>query len=145
MQLERAQKGKQEQFMQAATPVELKKAINVAREIKQRERYNKIDFYDPYPYQLAFHETGNYANQRLLMAANRIGKSYCGSSELSYHLTGMYPPYPGKLFKHCFLSTSISSLQRPDHGHLSELLLLFRTQYFFLLRIRFKKMQIDFK
>ena len=44
MQLERAQKGKQEQFMQAATPAELKKAINVAREIEQRERYNKIDF-----------------------------------------------------------------------------------------------------
>ena len=47
MQLERAQKGKQEQFMQAATAEELKKAINVAREIKQRERYNRIDFYDP--------------------------------------------------------------------------------------------------
>ena len=44
MQLERVQKGKQEQFMQAATAEELKKAINVAREIKQRERYNRIDF-----------------------------------------------------------------------------------------------------
>ena len=99
MQLERAQKGKQGQFMQAATAEELKKAINVAREIKQRERYNKIDYYDPYPYQLAFHETGNYANQRLLMAANRIGKSYCGSSELSYHLTGLYPQWwKGKRF-----------------------------------------------
>ena len=27
------------------------------------------------------------------MAANRIGKSYCGSMELSYHLTGIYPEW----------------------------------------------------
>ena len=27
------------------------------------------------------------------MAANRIGKSYCGSMELSYHLTGLYPDW----------------------------------------------------
>ena len=27
------------------------------------------------------------------MAANRIGKSYCGSMELSYHLTGLYPEW----------------------------------------------------
>ena len=27
------------------------------------------------------------------MAANRIGKSYCGSMELAYHLTGLYPKW----------------------------------------------------
>jgi len=27
------------------------------------------------------------------MAANRIGKSYCGSAELAYHLTGLYPKW----------------------------------------------------
>jgi len=25
------------------------------------------------------------------MAANRIGKSYCGAAEMAYHLTGLYP------------------------------------------------------
>ena len=54
---------------------ELEKAVGIAKELRQRERYNRIDAYDPYPYQLAFHETGALANQRLLMAANRIGKS----------------------------------------------------------------------
>jgi phage terminase large subunit-like protein len=60
---------------------------------KQRERFNKINNYDPYPYQQDFHATGFENNQRLLMAANRIGKSYCGAAEMSYHLTGMYPDW----------------------------------------------------
>jgi phage terminase large subunit-like protein len=60
---------------------------------KQRERFNKINYYDPYPYQQDFHATGFKNNQRLLMAANRIGKSYCGAAEMSYHLTGMYPDW----------------------------------------------------
>ena len=69
------------------------RALELLRELRQRERFNRIDSYDPYPYQLKFHETGATANQRLLMAANRIGKSYCGSAELSYHLTGLYPDW----------------------------------------------------
>ena len=72
---------------------ELEEAVDIARELRQRERYNKIDYYDPYPYQKAFHETGALCNQRLLMAANRIGKSYCGSSEMSFHCTGIYPDW----------------------------------------------------
>ena len=54
----------------------IKAAIEIAKEIKKRQRFSKIDFYDPYPYQQEFHETGVGNNQRLLMAANRIGKSY---------------------------------------------------------------------
>jgi len=73
--------------------VELEKAVEIAREIRTRERFNKIDLYDPYPYQLNFHETGGSANQRLLMAANRIGKSYCGAAEMAFHTTGLYPKW----------------------------------------------------
>ena len=69
------------------------RAVELLRELRQRERFNRINSYDPYPYQLKFHKTGAEANQRLLMAANRIGKSYCGSAELSYHLTGLYPDW----------------------------------------------------
>ena len=63
------------------------------RERQERIRFNRVKAYDPYPYQLKFHKSGSEANQRLLMAANRIGKSYCGSMELSYHLTGVYPEW----------------------------------------------------
>ena len=74
--------------------------LELLRELRQRERYARIDSYDPYPYQLKFHKTGSEANQRLLMAANRIGKSYCGSMELSYHLTGLYPDWwEGRVYR----------------------------------------------
>ena len=71
----------------------IEKAVEIAREIRARERFNKLDFYDPYTYQKNFHDTGGSANQRLLMAANRIGKSYCGAAELAYHVTGLYPKW----------------------------------------------------
>jgi len=71
------------------------------RERYERARFNRIKAYDPYPYQQKFHKSGSEANQRLLMAANRIGKSYCGSMELSYHLTGIYPDWwEGREYDH---------------------------------------------
>jgi len=74
-------------------PADIEKAVEIARELRKRERFNKVEFYDPYPYQLEFHATGGEANQRLLMAANRIGKSYCGAAEMAFHLTGLYPDW----------------------------------------------------
>jgi len=68
------------------------KELNLLREKESRAVYNRISLYDPYPYQLEFHKTGDNS-QRLLMAANRIGKSYCGAAEMSYHLTGLYPEW----------------------------------------------------
>ena len=53
----------------------LERAVEGARELKTRKRFNKLDFYDPYPYQEAFHATGADARQRLLMSDNRIGMS----------------------------------------------------------------------
>ena len=79
--------------MQVVTKEKLEKAVEIVRELRQRERFERIDLYDPYPYQDKFHETGKTASQRLLMAANRIGKSYCGAAEMSYHVTGMYPTW----------------------------------------------------
>ena len=68
------------------------KELNLLREKESRAVYNRISLYDPYPYQLDFHKTGENS-QSLLMAANRIGKSYCGAAEMSYHLTGLYPEW----------------------------------------------------
>ena len=93
MQVERALSAKRPQSTPPATRKDLEKALEIVREISARKRYNKVDFYDPYPYQLNFHETGSEANQRLLMAANRIGKSYCGAAEMAYHVTGLYPKW----------------------------------------------------
>ena len=74
-------------------PLQNTELLKLLQAQKQRERFNKINHYDPYPYQMDFHKTGQENSQRLLMAANRIGKSYCGAAEMSYHLTGIYPDW----------------------------------------------------
>ncbi|MBT5797474.1 MAG: hypothetical protein HOI09_08835 [Porticoccaceae bacterium] len=76
------------------------RVLELAKALNRLERFNKIDQYDPYSYQQDFHKTGANNSQRLLMAANRIGKSYCGAAEMSYHLTGIYPDWwQGRRFK----------------------------------------------
>jgi phage terminase large subunit-like protein len=70
---------------------ELDKIISTLKTIKERQTYRKIDFYKPYPKQQAFHDAGASYRERLLMAANRVGKSYCGAAETAIHLTGEYP------------------------------------------------------
>jgi len=54
---------------------------------------NRLKLYKPYPKQLEFHASGLKHRQRLLMAANRVGKTYCGGAEVAYHLTGLYPAW----------------------------------------------------
>jgi len=71
----------------------IKRELELERELRQRERYDQLTRYDPYPYQLKFHATGAQSNQRLLMAANRIGKSLAGSREMAMHCTGLYPEW----------------------------------------------------
>jgi len=67
--------------------------LEIEIELAKRKAYEKLLSYDPLPYQEEFHNTGGSNNQRLLMAANRIGKSYCGAAEMAYHLTGIYPDW----------------------------------------------------
>jgi hypothetical protein len=37
---------------------------------------------------VAFHDAGAKHRERLLMSANRFGKTMCGAAELAFHLTG---------------------------------------------------------
>lgn len=54
----------------------------------------------PYNWQIDFHNRGSTYKERCLIAANRIGKTRCGSGEVSYHATGEYPPWwQGKRFQ----------------------------------------------
>jgi phage terminase large subunit-like protein len=67
--------------------------------LKKRHEENRLNYYKPYKFQKSFHEAGAEANQRLLMAANRVGKSYVGAMEMAIHLTGLYPDWwVGKKF-----------------------------------------------
>ena len=75
----------------------LAQAIKIAKELERRKATNRINDYSPYDYQKKFHNT--LAQQRLLMAGNRVGKSFCGAMEVAYHATGKYPSWwAGKRF-----------------------------------------------
>jgi len=69
----------------------IKKAIEIAKELEYRKRHNRLEYYKPYDYQKKFHSS--IASQKLLMAGNRVGKSFCGAMEMSIHLTGLYPEW----------------------------------------------------
>jgi len=46
--------------------------------------------YKPHPKQLAFHEAGKYAKERMFKAGNRSGKTLAVSNEVKSHATGIY-------------------------------------------------------
>ena len=73
------------------------KALKIAEAIIETEETNKLSTYKPYEYQKRFHNAkdmkGRLARQRLLMAANKTGKTFCGAVEMAYHLTGLYPKW----------------------------------------------------
>jgi phage terminase large subunit-like protein len=58
-----------------------------------RHQRNRLATYQPYARQRAFHEEGALHRERLLMAGNQLGKSYCGAAEMAIHLTGRYPDW----------------------------------------------------
>lgn len=62
-------------------------------ELSVREKYNKLALYEPYPKQKEFHSAGADYDERLLMAANQVGKTLAGSFEWAMHLTGRYPDW----------------------------------------------------
>jgi phage terminase large subunit-like protein len=57
--------------------------------LRQHER-TELMRYRPYPKQREFHAAGANYRERLLMAANQVGKSYAGAAEAALHLTGKY-------------------------------------------------------
>lgn len=63
------------------------------KELTRRKKFGRIGFYMPYPKQQQFHDLGLTKRERLLMAGNQNGKTYCGGAEATYHLTGDYPDW----------------------------------------------------
>lgn len=67
--------------------------------MEKRLSERKLELYAPYPKQAEFHKAGQTYRERLLMAANRVGKTYSAGAEVSFHLTGRYPDWwNGKVF-----------------------------------------------
>jgi phage terminase large subunit-like protein len=58
----------------------------------ERRRANELLYFRPYRKQALFLALGAVMDERLLIAGNQLGKTHCGGAEVSYHLTGLYPP-----------------------------------------------------
>lgn len=75
----------------------LEQAHDLLATIERRRSIYKLEYYKPYDYQKRFHNALGYktpdklAIQRALIAANKIGKTYCAAMEVAMHLTGKYP------------------------------------------------------
>ena len=69
------------------------KTLKLLKERQRRIETTRLNYYKPYKYQKDFHSEGHDCAQRILMAANRVGKTYCGAVETAYHLTGNYPTW----------------------------------------------------
>ena len=79
----------------------LKEILETLEAVVNRKKFRKLDFYEPYLKQKEFHALGLTKRERLLMAANQVGKTYCGAAEMAFHLTGEYPSWwEGRRFDH---------------------------------------------
>jgi phage terminase large subunit-like protein len=80
---------------------ELAKLGALTRHLEWQLAGNKLATYKPYPWQKEFHAAGRDNPERMLMAANRVGKTMSAGAEVAFHLTGLYPDWwDGKLFLH---------------------------------------------
>lgn len=65
----------------------------IAKELERRISQRRLTEYRPYPKQREFHDAGATYRQRLLMAANQVGKTWAAGFELAMHATGEYPEW----------------------------------------------------
>lgn len=76
-----------------------KVASRIEAELARRKSRDMLAAFKPYPKQLEFYAAGKVHRERLLMAANQVGKSRAGSIETACHLTGRYPAWwPGRRY-----------------------------------------------
>lgn len=74
--------------------------LKILAELARREKQRKFYKFEPYDWQQDFFSAGKDNPERLLMAANGVGKTLSGAYETACHLTGKYPDWwQGHRFK----------------------------------------------
>jgi len=72
---------------------DLAKIAELTRKLEWQLAGQKLKRYKPYPWQKEFHDAGAHNPERMLMAANRVGKTQSAAAEVAMHLTGDYPDW----------------------------------------------------
>lgn len=94
-----------EEALKNADPAKVKEISFLLGQFYAGLRANRITLYKPYPWQKDFLDAGADNPERMLMAANRTGKTHTAGCEVSYHLTGDYPEWwNGRRFDHPVLA-----------------------------------------
>ena len=79
---------------------EKKEALALVEKLASIKQGKKLEGFEPYGWQKAFYDAGRDSAERMLMAANRVGKTLCAAMEVAFHLTGEYPEWwEGKRFE----------------------------------------------
>lgn len=74
----------------------MREHIHLLRMAANFNKYYKLDFFEPYEYQMRWFRSGSRYLLRYLSAANQIGKTYCEAVEFAYQSTALYPAWwPG--------------------------------------------------
>jgi len=72
--------------------------LELLRKKQSLIKFNKLKYYDPYPFQVEFHNDED--KRKGLRAGNQIGKTICGTVQDAFDLTGLYPDwYKGHRFE----------------------------------------------
>lgn len=74
-------------------PAELAQLAKLIAQFEIAVSFNKLKLYKPYFWQKEFHDAGRTHQERMLCAANRVGKTKSAAAEIAYHLTGDYPEW----------------------------------------------------
>ena len=78
---------------------ELKQILQGLEALSYRKQFYAAAYFKPYEKQKHFFDLGSTKRERLLMAANRCGKTMAGAFEVACHMTGAYPPdWSGRVF-----------------------------------------------
>ena len=75
------------------TAEQLQQAIELLTCHEERKRFNKLDSFNPYPWQKEFINASKTNKQLLAMTGNRCGKTFTGAFIMAVHLTGLYPDW----------------------------------------------------
>jgi len=72
---------------------DLAKIAELTKKLEWQMAGRKLYGYKPYSWQKDFHAAGKDHPERMLMAANRVGKTQSAAAEVAMHLTGDYPDW----------------------------------------------------
>lgn len=74
--------------------------LELLETLERHQRFNRLEFWQPYQKQLDFIAMGRTKKERMLFAGNQLGKSEVGAYEVAVHLTGLYPvDWPGRVWQ----------------------------------------------